>query len=107
MFPLCNGFRLLLSMAIDGPITRNHCSLCVHPLNFTQVASQKKHRGLPGQIKLSESALLGLLILIETSFLFRRIEGPLTLKFDRATLPFLKIGRHLWTILKSTENFQH
>ena len=55
-----------------APSHRN-IALCVHPLNFTQVASQKKLLGLRGQIKLSESALLGLLILIETSFLFRRI----------------------------------
>ena len=27
MFPLCDGLRLLLSMAIDGPIARNHRSV--------------------------------------------------------------------------------
>ena len=32
MFPLCDGFRLLLSMAIDGPIARNNHSVGT-PLN--------------------------------------------------------------------------
>ena len=27
VFPLCNGFRLFLSMAIDGPIAKNHRSV--------------------------------------------------------------------------------
>ena len=27
VFLLCNGFRLFLSMAIDGPITKNHRSV--------------------------------------------------------------------------------
>ena len=35
------------------------------------------------------------------------IWGPLTLKFDRVTQPFLKIDRRHWTILKSTGTFHN
>ena len=27
VFPLCDGFRLFLPMAMDGPIAKNHCSV--------------------------------------------------------------------------------
>ena len=37
----------------------------------------------------------------------KRLVGPLTLKFDRVTQPFLKIDRRHWIILKSKGTFQN
>ena len=39
----------------------------------------------------------------KTTQIMSAIVAPLTLKFDRATRPFLKFDRRHWTLLKLTE----